>query len=40
MTTKPKSKEPSSVWSVDWRSFEGDFKTIDTVTVTAGTFEP
>jgi signal transduction histidine kinase len=32
MTTKPKSKELSSIWCVDWRSFEGDFKTIDTVT--------
>ncbi|VVH65427.1 FIG00696669: hypothetical protein [uncultured Gammaproteobacteria bacterium] len=39
MTTKPKSKEPSSVWSVDWRSFEGDFKTIDAVTADLSTIQ-
>jgi signal transduction histidine kinase len=31
MTTKPKNGEGASIWRVDWRDFEGDFKTIDTI---------
>ncbi len=31
MTTKPKEGK-ASIWCVDWRDFEGDFKTIDSIT--------
>ncbi|SMN01281.1 putative two-component system sensor histidine kinase, putative heat shock protein [uncultured Candidatus Thioglobus sp.] len=39
MTTKPKNKEKASVWCVDWRDFEGDFKTIDSITADLSTQE-
>ncbi|OIR24482.1 sensor histidine kinase [Bathymodiolus thermophilus thioautotrophic gill symbiont] len=37
MTTKPKNGELSSIWRVDWRDFEGDFKTIDSITADLST---
>jgi signal transduction histidine kinase len=39
MTTKPKNGEEASIWCVDWRDFEGDSKTIGSVTADLSTQE-
>lgn len=39
MTTKPKNGELASIWYVDWRDFEGDSKTIDSITADFSTQE-